>query len=99
MYAIRSYYVDMVIMNGKDPNKNTNAKLIPVVKEIDDSIISLADGSSSEHGTGGMITKIHAAQIANDAGIDMVIMNGKDPNKLYDLLENKPVGTVFLSSK
>ncbi len=83
----------------KDPHKNTNAKLISKVEKIDESIISLAEDSSSEHGTGGMITKIHAAQIANENGIDMVIMNGKDPNVFYDLFENKPVGTIFLSSK
>ena len=83
----------------KDPHKNANAKLISRVEKIDDSIISLAEDSSSEHGTGGMITKIHAAQIANENGIDMVIMNGKDPNVFYDLFENKPVGTIFLSSK
>jgi len=83
----------------KDPNKNPNAKLITKVEKIDENIISLAEDSSSEHGTGGMITKIHAAQIANGAGIDMIIMNGKDPNHLYDLFENKQVGTIFLSSK
>lgn len=81
----------------KDPNKNSNAKLISKVEKIDEYIISLAEGSSSEHGTGGMITKIHAAQIAKSAGIDMVIMNGKDPNLFYDLFENKPVGTLFLA--
>jgi glutamate 5-kinase len=46
-----------------------------------------------------MITKIHAAGIANKAGIDMVILNGRDPNILYDLFENKSVGTIFLSEK
>ena len=45
-----------------------------------------------------MITKIHAAQIANKAGIDMVIINGNDANHLYDLFENKPVGTLFAAN-
>lgn len=83
----------------KDPHKNSNAKLIRVVDKIDENIISLAEGAGSEHGTGGMITKIHAAQIANAAGIDMIIMNGQDPNIFYDLFENKPVGTIFLAEK
>lgn len=48
-------------------------------------------------GTGGMITKINAARIANNAGIDMIIMNGNNPDKLYDLFENNPSGTVFIS--
>jgi glutamate 5-kinase len=84
---------------NKDPHKHSNAKLIPVVEEIDDKIIALAEGAGSKHGTGGMITKIHAAQIANKAGIDMVIMNGQDANMLYDLFENKPVGTLFKATK
>ena len=83
----------------KDPNKHANANLIPVVEKIDDSIIALAEGAGSEHGTGGMITKVHAAQIANNAGIDMIIANGKDPNILYDIFENKQIGTLFISSE
>lgn len=81
----------------KDPNKDSNAKLIKEVEKIDDSIISLAKGASSKLGTGGMITKVHAAQIATRAGIDMVIMNGANPKHIYDLFENKPVGTIFRS--
>ena len=57
----------------KNPSLYPDAKLIPKVNAIDDYIISLADGSGSKHGTGGMITKIHAAQIANSAKIDMAI--------------------------
>lgn len=79
----------------KDPHKFDDAKLIPVVNEIDDRIISLAGDAGSNLGTGGMITKIHAAQISNKAGFDMVIMNGANPVELYDLFENKPVGTIF----
>ena len=44
-----------------------------------------------------MATKINAAKIANNAGIDMIIMNGNNPDKLYDLFENNPTGTVFIS--
>jgi glutamate 5-kinase len=46
-----------------------------------------------------MSTKINAAKIASEAGIDMVIMNGRDPEKLYDLFEDKDIGTIFLSRK
>ncbi len=83
----------------KNPSLYPDAKLIPKVNAIDDYIISLADGSGSKHGTGGMITKIHAAQIANSAKIDMAIINGKDPDILYDLFEDKEVGTLFLSNE
>ena len=57
----------------------------------------MAGGAGSSLGTGGMATKLNAAKIATDAGIDMIIMNGKDPDKLYDLFDNKEVGTVFIA--
>ena len=51
-------------------------------------------------GTGGMSTKINAAKIATEAGIDMMIMNGKKPDLLYDLFDGvENVGTVFLAEK
>ena len=56
-----------------------------------------AGGAGSSLGTGGMSTKINAAKIAVEAGIDMIIMNGKNPDDLYDLFENKEIGTIFKS--
>lgn len=79
----------------KDPKKNTDAQLIPVVENITDDIVAVAGGAGSQFGTGGMATKINAAKIANSAGIDLVIINGKNPDNLYGVFENKPVGTVF----
>lgn len=78
-----------------DPHTNPAARLIPVVDKIDSSIEAIAGGAGSSLGTGGMSTKIKAAKIATSSGIDMVIMNGNDPNKLYDLFEDFPVGTLF----
>ncbi len=78
-----------------DPRTNPDAKLIPVVEQIDEHIVEMAGGAGTSRGTGGMKTKINAAKIANDAGIDMVIMNGEKPGRLYDLFDGKPVGTVF----
>lgn len=80
-----------------DPKENENARLIPIVNDIDSGIKSLAGGAGSKLGTGGMITKIKAAEIAAQAGIDTVIMNGRTPEKLYDLFEGKQVGTRFVS--
>lgn len=82
---------------NSDPHKNPDAKLIPVVTEIDEHITDIAGGAGSALGTGGMATKINAAKIANDAGIDMIIMNGNNPDKLYDLFENNETGTLFVS--
>lgn len=83
----------------KDPHKNLDARLIPVVTEITPSIMNLAEGEGSGLGTGGMVTKLHAAQLAMDAGIDMVIANGARPLALYDIAEGKPVGTRFAGIK
>ena len=80
-----------------DPHKNPEARLIPVVTEIDNHIEEMAGGAGSSLGTGGMATKINAAKIANEAGIDMIIMNGNNPEKLYGLFENDETGTIFIS--
>ena len=79
----------------KDPRANDDAELIPVVEEITDDIRALAGGAGSKLGTGGMITKINAAEIAVNNGIDMVIMNGKNPDNLYWLFEEGKLGTLF----
>lgn len=84
---------------NKDPHKDKDAKLIPVVHEITENIKALAGGVTTKFGTGGMVTKINAVEIAYKAGIDVVIMNGKQPEKLYDLFENKDVGTLFCCGK
>ena len=82
-----------------DPRSNPDAKLIPVVDKIDERIRALAGDAVSGLGSGGMITKINAAEIAMDAGFDMAIINGRNPNILYDLFDGKQVGTVFLANK
>ena len=82
-----------------DPHKNPDAKLIHEVSEINGKILSLAGGSGSELGTGGMVTKLHAAQIATEAGCEMVIANGWNPDLLYGIVEGEPIGTRFLAKK
>lgn len=79
-----------------NPQTNKNAKLIPVVKDIDYNVESMAKDTVSKVGTGGMSTKVSAAKIATDAGCDMIIANGKDPEILYDILDGKPIGTLFI---
>lgn len=82
-----------------NPKINPDAKLIPIVTEINDDIRKLAGDAVSGLGTGGMITKINAAELAVNAGIDMAILNGKNPNILYDLFDGKNAGTIFISNK
>ena len=83
----------------EDPRKNENAELIPVVKEITPEILALAGGSGSSLGSGGMSTKLKAAQIATKAGMDMVIANGQEPEILYGLLDGKNIGTRFVGDR
>ena len=78
-----------------DPHKVSDASLIPVVTEINDEIRNLAGAAGTARGTGGMVTKPHAAEICMDAGIDMMIANGSNPNVLYDIFDGKSVGTRF----
>jgi len=78
-----------------DPHKDPNAQLLSFVTEITDEIRALGGGSAGSQGTGGMATKLHAAEICLDAGCSMVITNGKRPNDLYAILEGRNVGTTF----
>lgn len=82
-----------------DPHCVADATLIPKVSKIDEQIMELAGTKGSELATGGMITKIHAAQICMDAGMDMIIANGSDPSILYDIFEGKSVGTRFVGKE
>ena len=82
-----------------DPHANPEAKLIAQVDELTPEILALAGGSASGLGTGGMMTKLHAARIAAEAGCDMVIANGGNPDVLYDIVAGERVGTRFLGRK
>ncbi len=78
-----------------NPREDENAVLIHSVDAITDDILALAGGSGTSRGTGGMITKLHAAQIATAAGIDTVVMNGSDPEEIYKLVDGRQIGTLF----
>ena len=79
-----------------DPHTDPSAKLLPVVRRVDADIKILAGVSSTTQGTGGMVTKLRAAEICLDCGCEMVIANGNNPAALYDIVEGKPVGTRFV---
>ena len=79
-----------------DPKKSEDARLLHTVSEITPEIENMVGGAGSSLGTGGMITKLKAAKIVNEKGIDMVIANGENPLCLYDIVAGKNVGTRFL---
>ncbi|MFA0077522.1 glutamate 5-kinase [Vibrio artabrorum] len=79
-----------------DPRKDPNAELIKEVKTIDDTLRKIAGGSGSTLGTGGMATKLQAADIARRAGIEVIIAAGSAENVVFDSLSDNPQGTRFL---
>ena len=89
---------DIEGMFTADPKSNPDASLIHTVTEIDEELEEMAGGSTSDFGTGGMTTKVHAAKVATEAGADMVIANGDDIYIINEIMEGKMVGTLFLSS-
>ena len=82
-----------------NPRTDPTAKKIDVVEEITEEIKIMAGGTGSARGTGGMKTKIGAADHTTSIGIGCRIMNGSDPRKLYDVFEGKTVGTLFKARK
>ena len=79
-----------------NPSENPEARLIDIVEEVTEEIEAFA-GGAGKRGTGGFMTKVKAAKIATSAGIPVVVMNGADPKKIYDVLNGENVGTKFLS--
>lgn len=82
-----------------NPLESEGARLIREVRVIDEDIMSIAGGVGTSRGTGGMITKLEAARFAMERGIDMVISNGAKPQLLYDIVEGKSAGTLFVGRK
>ncbi|MBU0476063.1 MAG: glutamate 5-kinase [Bacteroidetes bacterium] len=82
-----------------NPTKNKNAKLIPVVEIINDKIYSLAGGSNNPIATGGMRTKIEAAEKAVSGGINTIIMNGTKSKSFDSIMDGKVHGTLIKKLK
>lgn len=78
-----------------DPRVNPQAKRIRRVEKITDEIRALAGSEGSKRGTGGMRTKIRAAEITARAGIACCIINGEKPEDLYRLFDGEEIGTIF----
>jgi len=84
---------------NKDPRLYKDAVLIEQIDEINDSTYELAGGAGSRRGTGGMRTKLQAADLATSQGIDTIVANGSNPAALYDIVKGKKAGTRFTAKK
>ncbi len=82
-----------------DPNTNPDAEFIDTVETLDEKLLSMGKGSVSKVGTGGMATKLTAAEIATAAGADMVIANGADFHVIHKIIEGRRYGTLFVQNK
>lgn len=78
-----------------DPRVDPAAQLIPEVRRIDETLRQKAGGTSTGLGTGGMVTKLQAANIARHAGCDVVIASGREPNVIGRVAAGEAVGTRF----
>ncbi len=78
-----------------DPQRDPEARLIPMVDKIDTEIERLAGGTLSSCGVGGMITKLEAAKLATASGVTVVIANGRKPDILLEIASGKNMGTIF----
>jgi glutamate 5-kinase len=78
-----------------DPRKNPDAQLIPEVRKIDETLRQLAGGSVSGLGTGGMYTKLQAADVARRAGADVIITSGQTADVILRVARGESLGTRF----
>ncbi len=79
-----------------NPKEDKDARLIEMVTEITPEVEKLAGGAGSNMGTGGMITKLQAARIANTSGIPMIIADGSKRGQLQDIVHCRTIGTLFV---
>ena len=88
-------FSDIDGMYDDNPKLNPEAKLISKVDKLTPELEAMCKDTNNILGTGGMKTKMHAAEIANRSGIPMVLTNGSRPADLYQILEGNSVGTLF----
>lgn len=82
-----------------DPHRNSRAEFIGLVERMDEHFKEMGKSSTgSRVGTGGMATKLRAAEIATSAGADMVIANGTDFHNIHRIIGGQEIGTLFLAN-
>lgn len=83
----------------RDPRLFKSARLIEEISEITDATYELAGGAGSRRGTGGMRTKLQAAELATSQGITTIVTNGSRPEALYDIIAGRRAGTRFMPKR
>jgi glutamate 5-kinase len=80
-----------------DPHIHQSARKVPKVMKASDDLKDIDLGGSSKMGSGGMVSKIAAAELCREHNVDVVIADGADPSSIMDVLEGKDLGTFFVS--
>lgn len=83
---------------SQNPNEHPDAVLYHNISDLSEKIEEAAGGAGSKLGTGGMLTKVHASRLSAEHGVNAVIANGNNPEIIYDILDGKDVGTLFIAS-
>lgn len=82
-----------------NPTEDPTARRIAEVPEITDAIRACASGHGTVLGTGGMVTKLHAAEIATRAGVETYVVGNRGFHDIYRLLDGESVGTHFFAKE
>jgi len=90
---------DIEGLYSADPRQDAGARLVERVDELTDDLLAAAGGAGSLVGSGGMATKLEAARALMDAGIPLVVCDGRRENVVVDAVAGKPVGTLFAGGK
>ena len=90
-------FTDIEGLYSGNPLLVPDAKMIDLVEEITPEIKEYAGNTKDDLATGGMITKIQAAEIAVNSGVDMIIADGRDPHNLYKIYNGENIGTLFVA--
>ena len=80
-----------------DPRKNSKAEKFSIIREISPEIEKCAEGAGSNRGTGGAVTRLVAAKLATLSGVNMILTNGNDPEKIIDIINGEDIGTLFVA--
>ena len=88
-------FTDIDGLYSANPRENPDAQLISRVEAINDDLRKIAGGPGTKNGTGGMATKLSAAEICMENGVSMLITKGDRAEVLYDIVDGKKVGTLF----
>ncbi len=90
---------DIDALYTANPKEHPDAEPIPTVEKVTEEILACAGAAGSTFSTGGMKTKVLAAQIAGRAGCRMVLAHGKQERVLERILAGEPIGTIFLAGE